>query len=108
MIVLLYYFTFITFTACSFILYDRQVILEMVGCFAATPKNLAMAIACSLSGAVLLALGTHLSYVNVEPQRARTLACDKLVLDTLRKKFGYIPPSEVRRMASSNSNKEHN
>jgi len=47
-----------------------QVILEMVGCFASTPKNLAMAIACSLSGAVLLAVGAHLSYVNVEPQRA--------------------------------------
>jgi hypothetical protein len=84
------------------------VILEMGGCFAATPKNLAMAIACSLSGAVLLAVGAHLSYVNVEPQRARTLARDKLVLDTLRKKYGYIPPSEVRRMAHSNSNKEHN
>ena len=30
---------------------------------------------------------------------SRTLARDKLVLDTLRKKYGYIPPSEVRRIA---------
>ncbi|KAK2387090.1 hypothetical protein P8452_25313 [Trifolium repens] len=79
----------------------------MVVCFPSTPKKLAMSIACSLSGAVVLAVGGYLSYVNVEPQRARTMARDKFVLDTLRKKYGYIPPSEVRRMARDDSPKEH-
>ncbi|XP_050913127.1 uncharacterized protein LOC127127893 [Lathyrus oleraceus] len=84
-----------------------EVFVVMVGCFPSTPKKLAMTIACSLSGAVVLAVGMHLSYVNVEPQRARTMARDKLVLDTLRKKYGYIPPSEVRSMARSDSSKEN-
>ncbi|PNX69618.1 putative CC-NBS resistance protein, partial [Trifolium pratense] len=83
------------------------VIVVMVVCFPSTPKKLAMSIACSLSGAVILAVGGYLSYVNVEPQRARTMARDKFVLDTLRKKYGYIPPSEVRRMARDDSLKEH-
>lgn len=69
-----------------------------------------MTIACFLFGAATMAVGAHFSYVNIEPQRARTLARDKLVLDTLRKKYGYIPPSKVkaRRMAHSGSPKEHN
>ncbi|KAL5057738.1 hypothetical protein RYX36_029342 [Vicia faba] len=79
----------------------------MMGCFPSTPKKLAMTIAGSLSGAAVLALGMHLSYVNVEPQRARTMARDKFVLDTLRKKYGYIPPSEARRMARTDSPKEN-
>ena len=37
-------------------------------------------------GAGLLAFGIHLSYVHIEPQRARTLARDQFVRDYLRKK----------------------
>ncbi|KAF1894697.1 hypothetical protein Lal_00020989 [Lupinus albus] len=50
-----------------------------------------MTIACFLSSAAIIAIGAHLSYVNVEPQRARTLARDDFVRETLKKKHGYIP-----------------
>ncbi|OIW09484.1 hypothetical protein TanjilG_23767 [Lupinus angustifolius] len=67
----------------------------MVVCFPSTPKKLAMTIACFLSGAAIIAVGVHLSYLNVEPQRARTLARDNFVRETLKKKHGYIPPMQV-------------
>ncbi|KAL2322741.1 hypothetical protein Fmac_027120 [Flemingia macrophylla] len=66
----------------------------MVECFPSTPKKLAMTIACFLSGAAILAVGAHLSYVNVAPQRARTKARDKFVMETLEKKYGYTSPYE--------------
>ncbi|KAG4935403.1 hypothetical protein AAZX31_18G081000 [Glycine max] len=66
----------------------------MVLCFPSTPKKLAMTIAVSLSGASILAVGMHLSYVNVEPQRARTRDRDAFVMETLNKKYGYTSPYE--------------
>ena len=66
----------------------------MVLCFSSTPKKLAMTIAVSLSGAAILAVGMHLSYVNVEPQRARTRDRDAFVMETLNKKYGYTSPYE--------------
>lgn len=62
-----------------------------------------MTIACFLSGAAILAVGAHLSYVNVAPQRARTIARDNLVKETLKKKYGYIPPMQARSMARNDS-----
>ncbi|RZB51242.1 hypothetical protein D0Y65_047878 [Glycine soja] len=53
-----------------------------------------MTIAVSLSGAAILAVGMHLSYVNVEPQRARTRDRDAFVMETLNKKYGYTSPYE--------------
>lgn len=82
------------------------VVLIMVLCFPSTPKKLAMTIAFFFSGAAIMAVGVHLSYVNVAPQRARTIARDNFVKETLRKKYGYIPPSEARRMAHTDSPKE--
>ncbi|KAK7288525.1 hypothetical protein RIF29_01986 [Crotalaria pallida] len=73
----------------------------MVLCFPSTPKKLTMTIACFLSGAAVLAVGVHLSYVNVAPQRDRTLARDNLVRETLKKKYGYIPPMEAWSMAGN-------
>ncbi|XP_020085180.1 uncharacterized protein LOC109708023 [Ananas comosus] len=40
------------------------------------------------AGAALFAVGAHLSYAHVAPQRARTLARDAFVRDYLRKKRG--------------------
>ncbi|KAE9598516.1 hypothetical protein Lalb_Chr15g0081811 [Lupinus albus] len=73
----------------------------MVVCFPSTPKKLAMTIACFLSSAAIIAVGAHLSYVNVEPQRARTLARDDFVRETLKKKHGYIPPMQVWSMSGN-------
>lgn len=78
----------------------------MVVCFPSTPKKLAMTIACFLCGGAVLAVGAHLSYVNVAPQRDRTLARDDFVRETLRKKYGYIPPMQARNMARSDSTKQ--
>lgn len=60
----------------------------MVLCFPSTPRKLAMTVGCFLSGAALLAIGVHLSYVNIAPQRARTIARDNFVKERLRKKYG--------------------
>nr|KYP37842.1 hypothetical protein KK1_040953 [Cajanus cajan] len=53
-----------------------------------------MTIACFLSGAAILAVGAHLSYVNVAPQQARTKARNDFVMETLKKKYGYTSPYE--------------
>jgi len=66
----------------------------MVLCFPSTPKKLAMTIACFLSGAAILAVGVHFSYVNVAPQQARIKARHKFVMETLKKKYGYTSPYE--------------
>ena len=58
-----------------------------------------MTIACFLSGAAILSIGAHLSYVNVAPQQARTKARNDFVKESLRKKYGYIPPQQARSMA---------
>lgn len=63
---------------------DWQVIVVMV-CFPSTPKKSAMTIVCSIFGSIVFAVGAQLSYVNVEPQQARTMACDKLVLYVKKK-----------------------
>ncbi|KAF7831317.1 putative CC-NBS resistance protein [Senna tora] len=68
----------------------------MVLCFPSTPKKLAMSIACFLSGASILAVGVHLSYVNVAPQQARTKARNDFVKEALKKKYGYTPPEQAR------------
>ncbi|KAJ1441299.1 hypothetical protein SESBI_01438 [Sesbania bispinosa] len=78
----------------------------MVLCFPSTPKKLAMTIACFFSGAAILAVGVHLSYVNAAPQQARIKARNDFVLETLRKKYGYISPMKARSMARKDSAKE--
>lgn len=52
-------------------------------CLPSTTKQIAA------TGVALFAAGAHLSYANVGPQRARTLARDEFVMDYLRKKYGY-------------------
>ncbi|RDX83824.1 hypothetical protein CR513_35208, partial [Mucuna pruriens] len=64
-------------------------------CFPSTPKKLAMTVAFFLSGAAIFAVGVHLSYVNVAPQQARTKARDELVMETLKKKYGYTSPYKM-------------
>jgi len=70
------------------------VVEKMVLCFPSTPKKLAMTIACFLSGAAIFAVGVHFSYTNVAPQQARTKARSELVMNTLKKKYGYTSPYE--------------
>ncbi|URE22439.1 hypothetical protein MUK42_18116 [Musa troglodytarum] len=53
-------------------------------CLSPTPKQIAA------TGVALFAAGSHLSYANVGPQRARTLARDEFVMDFLRKKYGCV------------------
>ena len=65
-------------------------------CFPSTPGKLAMTIASFLSGGALLAFGVQLSYENVAPQQARTKARNDFVKETLKKKYGYVPPQEAR------------
>ncbi|CAJ1963983.1 unnamed protein product [Sphenostylis stenocarpa] len=72
----------------------EKVVEQMVLCFPSTPKKLAMTIACFVSGAAILAVGVHLSYVNVAPQQARTKARNDFVMEFLKKKYGYTSPYE--------------
>lgn len=59
-----------------------------------SPKWMASTFGCFAGGTVLFVAGAYFSYVNIEPQRARTLARDQLLKDYLRKKYGYgITPS---------------
>ncbi|EOY12171.1 Uncharacterized protein TCM_030749 [Theobroma cacao] len=57
-------------------------------CYPSTPKKLAITVGCFLAGAGLFAIGTHLSYVYIAPQQARTKARDEFVKERLRKKYG--------------------
>ncbi|KAK6229803.1 hypothetical protein SCA6_018754 [Theobroma cacao] len=58
------------------------------GSFALDIKKLAITVGCFLAGAGLFAIGTHLSYVCIAPQQARTKARDEFVKERLRKKYG--------------------
>ncbi|RWW54446.1 hypothetical protein BHE74_00038976 [Ensete ventricosum] len=61
-----------------------------MGCYSPlTPKQIAATVCIFVAGAALFAAGAHLSYVNVGPQRARTLARDEFVREHLRRKYGY-------------------
>lgn len=55
-------------------------------CSPSTPRQLLSTVSLFAAGAGLLAYGAHLSYVHIEPQRARTLARDQFVRDYLRRK----------------------
>lgn len=65
-----------------------------------------MSIACFLSGAAILAVGVHLSYVNVAPQQARTKSRNDFVKEVLKKKYGYTPPQQARSIARNDLVKE--
>ncbi|KAL5213391.1 hypothetical protein ABZP36_024238 [Zizania latifolia] len=56
-------------------------------CSPSTPRQLLSTVSLFAFGAGLLAYGVHLSYVHIEPQRARTLARDQFVRDYLRRKY---------------------
>ncbi|KAJ0967056.1 hypothetical protein J5N97_023973 [Dioscorea zingiberensis] len=58
-------------------------------CSPSGPRQVAATACVFIAGAALFATGAHLSYVNVEPQRARTIARDNLLREHLRKKYGY-------------------
>lgn len=53
-----------------------------------TPKQIVAAVCIFAAGVAIFAAGAHLSYVNVGPQRARTLARDEFVREHFRKKYG--------------------
>jgi hypothetical protein len=55
-------------------------------CSPSTSRQLLSTTSLFTFGAGLLTFGIHLSYVHIEPQRARTLARDQFVRDYLRKK----------------------
>ena len=58
-------------------------------CFPTGPRQALVTACLFAAGTALFAAGAHLSYVNVEPQRARTIARDNLLREYLRKKYGY-------------------
>lgn len=58
-------------------------------CSPSSPKRALASLVFFVTGVSLLAAGAHLSYVNIGPQRARTLARDDFVRDFLNKKHGY-------------------
>lgn len=58
-------------------------------CSPSGPRQAFATVCLFAAGTAFFAAGAHLSYVNVEPQRARTIARDNLLREYLRNKYGY-------------------
>ncbi|KAG0475808.1 hypothetical protein HPP92_012649 [Vanilla planifolia] len=63
--------------------------IGMSWCSPSTPKQTATTVLLFSVGVAFFTIGAHLSYVNIGPQRERTLARDNFVREYLRKKYGY-------------------
>ncbi|KAJ0963943.1 hypothetical protein J5N97_029065 [Dioscorea zingiberensis] len=60
----------------------------MVWQYPPTAKQLAGTGCCFALGLALIGVGAHLSYANIEPQRARAKARADFVRDYIRRKLG--------------------